>query len=180
LNSAWIPAGSTVSHGLLHGHDPLAVLLEDDPVELGLCVGDAPVVGERVRVERVADARDARLALGILAGGCELGRLQPGDRRGDRRLPLGRVEPLAFRGREDEVEHAALLLGELRLDQVGGPLRVRPGDLELVLEAAAERADEHDERGDDGHPGADDAPGMGRARPRPASERAGRESFVCG
>ena len=41
-----------------------------------------------------------------------------------RRSPFGRGE--------DEVQHGALLGGELRLDQVGGLLRVRARDLELV------------------------------------------------
>ena len=46
---------------------------------------------------------------------------------------------------EDEVEHAALLGGELRLDQVGRLLRVGAGDVELVLQAPADRRDEHDQ-----------------------------------
>ena len=60
----------------------------------------------------------------------------------DRRLALRRVEPLALGRGEDDVEDAALLGRELRLDQVGRPLRVGAGDLELVAQAAADGGDE--------------------------------------
>ena len=49
-------------------------------------------------------------------------------------LRSGRVEPLALRRREHDVEHGALLGRELGLDQVGRLLRVRARDLELVRE----------------------------------------------
>ncbi len=52
-----------LAHGLLHGLDLRAVLRVDDAVELGLRVRDPPVVGERVVVEGIADARDAGVAV---------------------------------------------------------------------------------------------------------------------
>ena len=81
-------------------------------------------------------------------------------------------------GGEDEVEHAALLGRELGLDQVGRLLRVGARDLELVLEAAADRGDEQDQAGDDPDPGEDDPPRVGGAPAVPARERAGRETLV--
>ena len=70
--------------------------------------------------------------------GLELRRLELGNSCVDRGLALGRVEALALRRGEDEVQHGALLGRELRLDQVGGLLGVGARDLELVLEAAAD------------------------------------------
>ena len=50
LNSTTTPARlDSLTHRLLHGENLLAILLVDHAVELGLCVRDAPVVGERVR-----------------------------------------------------------------------------------------------------------------------------------
>ena len=161
-------------NGVLHGEDSLAVLVEDDPVELRLGVGDAAVVRERVLVEGVADALQPRFVLGRL----ELLRLQLGDRVLDRLLACGRVQPLARRRGEDEVQHAALLGRELGLDQVGRLLRVGARDLELVLEAAADRGDEQDQAGDDPDPGQDDPPRVGGAPAVPAREPAGRETLV--
>ena len=67
LNSAFTPAGSTgLAHCVLDGEDGLAVLVVDDPVELGLRVGDAPIVGNGVLAEGIAHALDARLVLGRL------------------------------------------------------------------------------------------------------------------
>ena len=125
-----------LADGVLDRDHVLAVLLVDDPVELRLGVGDAAVVGEHVfgRTGR-RRSQAGRLSSGRL----ELGRLELRDRRLDRRLVLRRVEPLALRRGEDEVQDAALLLGELGLDQVGRLLRVRARDLELVLQAAADR-----------------------------------------
>jgi hypothetical protein len=71
-----------------------------------------------------------------------------------------------------------LLLGELGFDQVGRLLRIRARNLELVLQAAADRPDQDDQEHDDADPAADHAPGMRGASPRPARERAGREPFV--
>ena len=116
---------------------------------------------------------------GLVLGRLELGGLELRDRLLDRGLALGRVEPLALGRGEDEVQHAALLGGELRLDQVGRPLRVGARDLELVLQAAADGGDEHDEDDDDPEPAEDDAPRMGRAGSRPAREPARRETLVC-
>ncbi len=106
--------------------------------------------------------------------------LQLRDRVLDRLLALGRVEALARRRREDEVEDATLLLDELGLDQVGGPLRVGARDLELVLEAASDGEDEDDERDDDADPREHDPPRMRGARPHPARQRPGREALVRG
>ena len=100
------------------------------------------------------------------------------DRLLDRRLARGRVEPLALGRREDDVQDRALLGGELRLDQVGRLLRVRPGDLELVAQRTADRPDEDDQDDDDADPAEDDTPGMRRACAHPARERARRQSFV--
>ena len=108
--------------GVLDGDDRVAVLVLDRLAELRLGVRDPAVVREgRVR-ERVGDAREA----GLVALRLELVRPDPGDRALDRLTALGRVEPLAGRGGEDDVEDAALLGGELGLDQVGRLLRVRP------------------------------------------------------
>ena len=57
---------------LLDGNDRRAILLVDHPVELGLRVRDAPVVGGRVVGERRLDALEAGLVLRRL----ELGRLR--------------------------------------------------------------------------------------------------------
>ena len=75
---------------LLDGHDGLAILLVDHPVELGLRVRDAPVVGDRVLGERRLDALETR---GVF-GRRELGAAESRDRLVDRLLPLGGVEPL--------------------------------------------------------------------------------------
>ena len=109
----------------------------------------------------------------------ELGGPQLRDRRRDRGLALGRVEPLALGRGEHEVQDAALLGGELGLDQVGRALRVGARDLELVLEAAADGHDEHDERGDDAEPRDDNAPCVVRTGAHPAGQCAGRKSLVC-
>jgi hypothetical protein len=142
------------------------VLRLDRLAELRLGVRDSAVVGERVLAERIADALDSRLVL----GGGELVGLEPRDRVLDRRPPLRRVEALPFGGGEDEVEDGALLRRELGFDQIGRPLGIRSRDLELVLQAPADRADQEDERDDDPHPGADDAPRMAGAQARPARE----------
>ena len=163
-----------LAHGVLHGDDRLAVLVVDHAVELRLGVCDPPVLGERLLAERVADAREPCLLLGRL----ELGGLQARDRLVDRGLALGRVEPLALGRGEDEVEDAALLVGELRLDQVGRPLRVGARDLELVPQRAADGRDEPDEDDDDRQPAEDDTPRVGRAETRPAREPSCRETLV--
>ncbi len=91
---------------------------------------------------------------------------------------LGRVQPFALGRGEDEVQDAALLGGELGLDQVGRLLRVRARNLELVLQAAAERPDREDQERDDPDPAEDDTPRMRGARAHPAGEPARRETFV--
>jgi hypothetical protein len=73
--------------GVLDCDDGLAVLLEDDAVELRFRVSDSPVVGNRVVLEGVADALDARLVLGRL----ELIRLELGEGVLDGRPALGCV-----------------------------------------------------------------------------------------
>ena len=165
-----------LAHRVLDGDDRLPVLLVDDAVELRLRVGDAAVVGEGRVVERVADALDP----GLVLGGLELLRLELGDDALDRLLALRGVEPLPLRRGEDEVEDAALLGCELGLDQVGRLLRVRAGDLELVLEAAADGGDEDDQAGDDSEPREDHAPRVRRARAHPPGKPARREPFVRG
>ena len=83
LNSAVTPAGSTVvADRVLAPRRPVAVLRLDHVVELRLGVGDAPVLGEGVLVEGVADALDADL----VAARLELGGLELRD-RGLRRRP---------------------------------------------------------------------------------------------
>ena len=124
--------------------------------------------------ERVADARQA----GLVLGGLELRRLEERDGLLDRRPALGRVQPLALRRSEDDVQHAALLGCELGLDQIGRLLRLRARDLELVAQLAADRPDQDDQEGDDADPAEDDPPGMRRARARPVREPTGRETFV--
>ena len=119
-----------LANGILHGDDLIAVLCLDRLIELGLGVRDAAVVGDRVLAERIPDALHACL----VALGLELRRLEACDGLLDRGLALGRVEPLSLGCREDDVQHGALLGGELGLDQVGRLLRLRPRDLELVPE----------------------------------------------
>ena len=162
------------AHRVLDRDHLITVLRLDRLRELRLRIGDAAVVRERVVAEGIADALDP----GLVGGGLELVRLQLRDRAFDRRLPLGRVEALTPRGGEDEIQNRALLLRELALDQVGRLLGVRARDLELVLEAPADRSDEHDEEDDDPHPARDHAPRVGRARTHPARERPRREPFV--
>ncbi len=167
-----------LADGVLHGDDLLAVLLVDHTVELSLGVRDTPVVGERLLVERVADALETGPL--VLSDRSELVRLQLVDRGLDRGLPFLRVEPLAFGRGEDEVQDAALLGRELLFDQVRRPLRIRARDLELVLQAAAHSRDEDDEKGDDAQPGEDDTPRMRCARAHPGGERSGRQPLVSG
>ena len=175
LNSTVTPAGSTVSRtASCTATTGVAVLVLDRLVELRLGVGDPAVVGERVLAERVADARDP----GRAVGGLELGRLERAIAFSDRRLARRRVEPLALRRREDDVQDAALLGGELRLDQVGRLLRVRARDRELVPQGAADRRDEHDQDRDDADPAEDDAPRMPRAGAHPAREPARCQALV--
>jgi hypothetical protein len=120
------------------------------------------------------------MSVRIGPGRLELLGLELGDRVFDRSLELRIVESLALGRSEDEVQHAALLGGELGLDQIGGSLRVGARDLELVLQAAADGADEKYERGDDPYPRDHHAPRVRRTRPHPAGERPGRKSLVCG
>ncbi len=80
---------------VLHGDDLVPVGVLDRLVELRLGVGDTSVLRERVGAERVADAREAGIAiLRLELGGPEL-------RHGllDRRLALRGVEPLLPRAR---------------------------------------------------------------------------------
>ena len=164
-----------LAHGVLYGDDPRSVSGLDDVRELRLRIGDPPVVGEGPLAERVADAVDADL---VPARG-ELRRLELRDGVLDRGLALGRVETLALGRREDQVQHRALLGGELGLDEIRRLLRVRARDLELVLQAPADGRDEQDEDGDDPHPAEDHLPRVVGAPAHPAREAAGRESFVC-
>ena len=98
LNSAVTPAGSTASRtASCTATTRSRSSVVDDTVELGLRVRDAAVVREGVLVERVADARDAGVAVRIRPGRRELVGLELRDRGLDRRLALGRVEPLALR-----------------------------------------------------------------------------------
>ncbi len=115
-----------------------------------------------------------------LRDGLELLRLQLRDRRFDRGLALRSVEPFTFGRGEDEIQHGSLLGRELGFDQIRRPLRVGTRDLELVLQAAADRGDEDDEKGEDSQPAEDDAPGVRRARSHPAGERAGGQALVRG
>ena len=175
LYSTVTPAGATVSRTASSTATTcVAVLVLDRLVELRLGVGDAAVLGERRLAERVADALEAGLAV----GGLELVRLELRDRLLDRRLALRRVEPLALRRREDEVQDRALLGGELGLDQVGRLLRVRAGDLELVPQRATDRRDQHDQRDDDPDPHNHDPPRMQSARPRPARQHTRRQPLM--
>ena len=165
-----------LADGVLHGDDLVPVGVLDRLVELRLGVGDTAVLRERVRAERVADAREAGIAILRL----ELGR--PELRHGllDRRLALRGVEPLPLGRGEDDVEDGALLGREALLDQVGRPLGVRARDLELVAQAAADRGDECDQDDDDAEPRPEDAPRMRGAAPGPARERARRHPLVGG
>ena len=167
--------GDGLADGVLDCNDRISVLVLDRLVELRLGVGDAPVVGERVRAEGVARALDA----GLVGGGGVRRGLDERDRLLDRGLALGRIEPLARRCGEDDIEDAALLGRELRLDQVGRALRVGAGDLELVAQASADGDDEADEHDENPHPADDHAPWVRGAETRPACPSAGGEAFVC-
>ena len=134
-----------LADSVLDCNDRLAILLIDHPVELGLRVRDAAVVGDGVLGERRLDALEAGLVFRRL----ELRPAEPRDGLVDRLLVLGRVEPLSRWNGKHDVQHAALLLGELRLDQIRSLLRVGSGDLELVAERSGERDDEDDQHGED-------------------------------
>ncbi len=176
-----MPGGlDRLAYGLLHGLDLRPILRIDHAVELRLRVRDPAVVGEGVLVEGIADAGDAGVPVRRLAGGGELVGLEFRDRLLDRRPTLRRVEPLAGRCREDEVQDTTLFLDELRLDEVGRPLRVGAGNRELVLQAASDRRNQRDQHDDDPDPGQDDAPRVRGTRPHPARERSGRKPLVCG
>ena len=98
----------------------------------------------------------------------------------DRRLALRRVEPLALRRGEDEVQDRALLGGELATRSGRSPSacpspgsRTRPSGSPPTVATRTMRAamiPSHAE---------DDAPRVRRARAHPAREPAGRQSFVC-
>jgi hypothetical protein len=113
-----------------------------------------------------------------LLDGRELRRLEPRDGLLDGRATLRSIELFALRRREHDVQHAALLGRELRLDQVCRFLGIRPRNLELVTQLTPDRPDQDDQGGDDADPAEDDSPRMCRARSRPAREGAGREPFV--
>ncbi len=175
LNSAVTPAGSTLSRTeSSNGDDGLAVLAK---ITRSNC---ASAYAMRPSSETVFSSNGsptlsmpALSSVGLnsevlsFAIACSIAALRSG------------VSSCSPSGRgEDEVEHAALLGGELRLDQVGRLLRVGAGDVELVLQAPADRRDEHDQQRHDPDPAEDHAPGMRRAHARPAGEPAGRETFV--
>ena len=163
------------ANSVLHRDDPRSISRLDDVRELRFRVGDPTVLGKGPLGERVADAVYADRVLTRR----ELRRLELRHRVLDRGLALGRVEPFSFGGREDEVEHRALLGCELRLDQIGGALGVRARDLELVLQAPADCRDEQDEEGEDPQPADDHRPRVVGTPAHPARETTGRQSFVC-
>ena len=170
------PGGrNRLAYGVLYGDDARSVRGLDDVRELRLRIGDAAVVGEGALAERVTDAVEADL---VRTRG-ELRRLELRDGVLDRGLALGGIEPLALGSGEDQVEHGALLGGELGLDEIRRLLRVRARDLELVLQAPTDGRDEQDQDGDDAHPAEDHRPRVVRAPAHPARQAAGREPFVC-
>ena len=79
-----------------------------------------------------------------------------------------RIEPFTLRRSEDDVQYRTLFGGELGLDQVGRPLRIRSGDVELVPQVAPHRAHEHDQTGHDADPCGDHTPWMCGEGSRPA------------
>ena len=95
-------AGDVRAHGLLEVDDLRARDVEARAVEARLRVGDAALVGEATLRERVVDLDHAGLAV------LRAEALRGLERLGDRRLPLGRVEPLACRRCEDHVSVAPL------------------------------------------------------------------------
>ena len=163
-----------LADGVLHRENRLPVLVLDRLVELRLGVRDPAVVRERRVVERVTDARQAGGSLRRL----ELVRLETRNRLVDRGLSLGRVEALACRRREDDVENASLLRGELCLEEIGRLLGVGPRNRELVLKRATDGRDQHDQRCDDPDPREDDTPGVVGARAHPTGERATRRPLM--
>ena len=72
----------------------------------------------------------------------------------------GRVEPLAGRRCHDHAQRRALLDRELGVDQVGRPLDVRPGEVEVVDQRAVERGVQPAQHHEDGEPAEDHPPGM--------------------
>src|SRR5262249_34005790 len=139
-------------------HDLRARKLESGAVELYVVVRNLPALRELVGA-RLQWARDRRDVLGILRE-VALRDLAGGEHAADRVCARSRVETLTRRRREDDAQGGALLAAELRIDQVGRLLRVRPGDLEVVDEMAVEcgvQADQHDE---DRDPPENDTPRM--------------------
>jgi hypothetical protein len=163
-----------LANGVLYRDDLRAIFGFDRLRKLRLRISDASVVREGVRAERIADALDPGLVLRRL----ELRALELRDRGVDRRLALRRVESLAFGCCKDKVQYGTLLGRELRLDQVGRLLRVGARDLELVLQAAAERRDREDQDCEDAEPADNHAPRVAGVQPRPARKRAGRQTFM--
>ena len=136
LNSAVTPAGFTASRtasSTATTWDRSAVSIVSENCASAYAI--RPFFGERPLRERVADALDPGLAFFDLYSGV----LSFADGGKDCGLALGRVETLSGRCREHEVQHGALLGRELRLDEVGGLLRVRPRDLEHVLQCPRPR-----------------------------------------
>ena len=113
-----------LANSVLHGDDPRSIRRLDDVRELRLRVGDPAVRRRSVCSENGSPTLSIA---DLVLGRRELGRLELRDRVLDRGLALGRVEPLALGRGEDEVEHRALLGGELRLDEVGRLCVSEPG-----------------------------------------------------
>ena len=169
-----------LADGLLHRDDAFAVLLEDDPVELRLCVGDAAVVGERVLVERVADARRCRVAVRSVPVGANsrvlssaIAPLIASRRSGvSSRSPSGAANtrfstPPCSSANSASIRSVAFCVSE-------------PGISNSSFRLPPTVADEHDEQDDDADPGADHAPRMRGACARPARKCARGEAFVSG
>ena len=177
LNSDGHPRGlDRLPHGVLHGNDRVAILGRRSRRSNWASAYAIRPLSANVFLLNGSPTLSipARSAVGLnsLVFSCAIAFSIAALRAGvSSRSTLGRSE--------DEVEDAALLGGELRLDEIRRLLRVRARDLELVLEAAADGGDEHDQPGDDREPREDDAPRVIRACAHPARECAGRQSFVC-
>ena len=134
-----------LANGVLHGDDGLAILVVDDPVELGLRVGDAAVVGEGVRRSNgsptLVDARassSGRLELRRLGASRSLPSIAALRSGVSSRSPSGAAKtrlstPPCSDANSDSIRSVAFCVSE-------------PGISNSSLQAAAERDDEDDER----------------------------------
>ncbi len=172
LNSTVTPAGSTVSRTASWTATTVSRSSSSIvSVELRLRVGDAPVVGDRVLAERIADALESRpcprwartrpiwsraIASSIAARRSGVSSCSPS---GAAKTTLS--TPPCSAANSASIRSVAFCVSD-------------PGISNSSRRLPADRPDEDDQEGDDADPRDDDAPRMRGARTRPARERARR------